>query len=129
MRPINGHDIERNPRSSTQTRALGSRCVHLFACLLLNHVDVGENSTARDRPPLGENRNNATIEMMVQLECASIVLEGVGEQCERKLCRTGIAFVPRKAVWGMFMQIEARIERTLGFALARTVTRPGCSPE
>ena len=55
---------------------------------------------------------------MVQLECAGIVLEGVGEQRERELCRSGIAFVPRKTVWRMFMQIETGIERTLVFALA-----------
>ena len=90
----------------------------LFAHLLLNHVDMGENAAPRDRPSLRKNRNNATTETMMQLECADVALEGVGEHCERELCRPSIAFAPCKAARRMFMQIETGIERTLSFALA-----------
>jgi hypothetical protein len=77
---------------------------------MLNHVDVSEYTAPRDRPAIRKNRDDAAIESMMEPKSTRVVAKSIGEQRERKLRPTIVAFSGAEARRKMNAEVEPRIE-------------------
>jgi len=111
MSPYGTVEVWSTSNSLGRARLRGRDAPQLFIVFgsgrwVLNHVSIVEDAATRDRPARGEHRDHATVETM----CACVVVEGIGQHSEGKLCGCGVPFSPGKASGRMFAQAEAGIE-------------------